>query len=314
MLHKGRIITEQYFNGMNPSSLHHLWSASKSISVGVVFNLIEEGKLHPDDFVIRHVPELRTSGYQGATIRHLLDMQSGVKYEYGDLNLALNDSEAGKHFRAAGVFRKLPNEDVLAGQCSFIGTLRQSRDHGSMFYYKCADTAVLAWACERVSGVRFADLISQYIWSKLGAEQDAYIICDIAGETVPNAGISVTLRDLARWGQMHLRNGNWRGRKILPKKWLDDTQHNHNHKMIKKDSFLSKDSLVSKTAYRNQYWIVGESEGAYYAGGAYGQICYIHPKYDIVIARFASEWDDPNINWGRIIFPAFEEVAKAVAL
>ena len=173
VLHKGHIVTEQYFNGMTQSSPHHLWSASKSISVGVVFNLLANGTLQANELVTNHCPELKESGYQGATIRHLMDMQSGVKYEYGDLKLAYSDSEGGRHFRAAGLFPKLPGEDPLEGQCSFFPKLKKAREHGSMFYYKCVDTAVLGWVCERASKRRFADLVSDYIWSKLGAEQDA---------------------------------------------------------------------------------------------------------------------------------------------
>ena len=140
-----------------------------------------------------------------------------------------------------------------------------------------------------------------------------YIICDIDGETIPNAGMSVTLRDFARWGQMNHRGGRWRGQQVLPKEQLDDMQQKHDHTKIKTDSFLPKDSLVPETAYRSQYWIAGQSDNAYYAGGAYGQSCYVHPKYDVVIVRFASEWDEPDINWGKIIIPAFAELARAVA-
>jgi len=85
------------------------------------------------------------------------------------------------------------------------------REHGSMFYYKCAATAVLAWVCERAAKRRFADLLSEFVWSKLGAERDAEFICDVNGQTVPSAGMSVTLRDFARWGQLYLAGGHWQG-------------------------------------------------------------------------------------------------------
>ena len=78
------------------------------------------------------------------------------------------------------MFPKLPGEDPQSGQYDFLVSLKTAaRDHGQIFIYKCADTIALMWACERVTGCRYADLLSHYVWSKLGAEQNASIVCDV---------------------------------------------------------------------------------------------------------------------------------------
>jgi hypothetical protein len=316
------IINEQYFSGMRPDTRHHLWSASKSISVGVVFNLLQGGIFEESSLVTDIIPELGESGYRGATIRHLMDMQSGVEYDYQEndplrnpVDLSVSNKEGGRHFRAAGFCPRRPDENPDEGQYEFFKTLKASgsRIHGSMFYYKCCDTAVLGWACEKATGRRFADLLSDYVWSKIGAERDGYIVSDVQGGCSPNAGMSMTLRDLGRWGQVHAENGFWNGRRIIPEAHIDDVQTKHDPSMIKPESFLPKDMLLPNTAYRSQFWIPGVQRDAFYAGGAYGQFCYVHPATKTVIVRFATEVVGPHEPiWGKIIPNALSELIAAL--
>jgi CubicO group peptidase (beta-lactamase class C family) len=322
ILHDGEVLTEQYFSGMRPDTRHQLWSASKSISMGVVFPLLQSRTLEETAPVTDYLPELAGTGYDGATIRHLMDMQSGVQYDYfegklGEEPFALNVSrrEGGRHFRASGFYPRLPDENRNEGQYTFFQTLRTSenRSHGGIFYYKCCDTAVLVWACERVTGRGFADLLSDYVWSRLGAERDAVVVSDVEGGCTPNAGISVTLRDLARWGQMHAQYGNWNGQQIVPRESIEDVQRNHDPSKIKPESFLSADDLLPNTGYRSQFWIPGVQRDTFYAGGAFGQLCYVHPPTNTVIVRFATEDPAPGgPNWGMIMPRAFSEVVAAL--
>jgi CubicO group peptidase (beta-lactamase class C family) len=307
VLHEGAIVCEQYFEGMRPNSLHHLWSVSKSISIGVVANLIEEGKLSENAAVEQYIPELAGSGYRGAKIRHLMDMQSGVKYEYGEGSMHDAQTEGGQHFRAAGIYRRLAGENPNEGQYAFFRTLQKNWEHGSLFRYKCCDTAVLGWACERVTGVRFSDLLSRYIWSKLGAEHDSYIVCDVQGSTAPNAGISATVRDLARWGLMHLHGGQYQGRQVVPQQFIRDILAKADPAKIPNDS----GRLPRGTAYCNQFWLPGREDGAFHAAGGYGQICYIHPKYATVIVKLSTQEPD-YLEMAKTELRAFGEIARAL--
>ena len=116
-----------------------------------------------------------------------------------------------KYERAMGMTRKLPGEPLDEGEYHALMKLdnfkRKASEPGTVFQYKESDTRVLSWVCEKVTGTRIADLISELIWSKLGMEFETYTTCDGLGSMPTADGISVTLRNFARWGQMHLNKG-----------------------------------------------------------------------------------------------------------
>ena len=138
VLHQGHILTEQYWSGMTPQTPHRLYSVGKSLLANVVAILADEGRLSLEAGITDYVHELAETAYAGATLRQLLDMQSGVKYEYDLQGAAKSMTEHGRHYRAAGMFPKLPGEDPQSGQYDFLVSLKTAaRDHGQIFFYKC---------------------------------------------------------------------------------------------------------------------------------------------------------------------------------
>ena len=113
----------------------------------------------------------------------------------------------------------------------------------------------LMWACERVTGCRYADLLSHHVWSKLGAEHNASIACDVQGAATPWGGMSSTLRDLARWGQVHLEGGTFRGRRILPESFIPDVRQHADPGKVTNDSGLLAKFLTPGWSYRSQYFL-----------------------------------------------------------
>ena len=283
VLHEGRIVTEQYFAGMVPSSRHYLWSASKSISVGVLANLMSEHKLSFDAPISRLVPELKDTAYRLATLRDLMDMRSGVNYTLGDLsggwgNPAMRKaiSDVSRNHRAQGYFLRTDGEASFDGAYQFMLTLKQTdpmRPRGADMFYKDPDAFALAWASQKLTNKRFADLLSDYIWSKLGAEFDARIQCDPSGAAIPASGISATLRDFRRWGQMHLQMGRWAGSQVVPKSFIDDVvsaQVDPSH--ITASSHIPLAALPPRAAYRSQFWrFPADSKRIFVASGMFGQ-------------------------------------------
>ena len=219
VLHKGNIVSEQYFGEMKPDARHYLWSMSKSISIGVLATLIaDRPELTVDQRIASIVPEFEQTAYRHATIRHLMDMRSGVNYSTDGLELPWGapkmrsaESDVSRLHRAQGYFDALPGESTYGGVYEFMQTLKlvdPNRSPGGEMVYKDPDPFALAWACEKTTGMRFSDLLSQYVWSRIGAEHDALIQCDPAGAAIPSSGISATLRDIGRWGLMHLQRGS----------------------------------------------------------------------------------------------------------
>lgn len=317
VLHKGAIVTEQYFHGMHPETPHNLWSVGKSVAVGVVANLLEQGHLDESRCVVNYIPEWKGTAFEGATIRHLLDMVSGVFYGYE----APNDETNRAHSKACGLAPKDPGQSLDKGEYDFLATCEdfktRARAPGSMFYYKECDARGLIWACEKVTGRLFVDLFSEMIWSKLGAEQDAYVCTDGLGAAWTNAGISMTLRDFARWGQMHLERGHSNGQHLVPASFIEDIRTGADPSKITWKSFIGprtgNDVLV---AYRSQFWIPFREQGDFAAAGFGGQWCYINPKHKVVIAKFSTYDDDEEAGkswkYERLDVGAFQEVARAL--
>ncbi|MBN1854869.1 MAG: serine hydrolase [Pirellulales bacterium] len=289
VLHDGAIVREEYFHGMRQDTPHHLWSASKTISAGVVANLLAQGKLREQGPITDYVPELQGTGYEGATVRHLLDMRSGVAWDYES---AGEKNTWPRWERTAGLARKLPGEPSNEGVYDFMlraeDMKRRSRPHGSCFYYKESDPQALGWACEKVTETRFSDLLSQLIWSRLGAEQDAYILCDRAGTALPWGGISATLRDLGRWGQSYL--DPFSHQEVVPRTFIDDTIRNYDPSAITEDSFMGpRQGQARNAAYRSLHWIYRyPGEDLIAAIGHYGQLCMIFPKRKLVFVKLST--------------------------
>ena len=219
VLHRGRIVTEQYFNGMAPDTPHLLMSVSKSVTSAVAGVLAGRGQLDVSAPVTAIVPELAGTSFDGATVQHLLDMRAGTAFneEYADLEADVRTYERVYLWRPPDG-RPVP-EDAIA----YFATLRNDGPHGGPFRYRSILTDVLAWVIERAAGARLHELIAAELWQPMGAEFDAEITVDAHGNPMADGGICVTLRDAARFGQLYLRRGQREGQEVVPAWWVDDT-------------------------------------------------------------------------------------------
>ena len=219
VLHRGRIVTEQYFNAMAPDTPHLLMSVSKSVTSAVAGVLAGRGQLDVSAPVTAIVPELARTSFDGATVQHLLDMRAGTAFneEYADPEADVRTYERVYLWRPPDG-RPVP-EDAIA----YFATLRNDGPHGGPFRYRSILTDVLAWVIERAAGARLHELIAAELWQPMGAEFDAEITVDAHGNPMADGGICATLRDAARFGELYLRRGRREGREVLPAWWVDDT-------------------------------------------------------------------------------------------
>jgi CubicO group peptidase (beta-lactamase class C family) len=282
VLHKGKIITENYFGGMTEDTLHLAQSVSKSVVGTLVGIFLDKGLLKPGDLVKKHVPELAESGYAGATIENLLNMQTGVQfnedYTDPDAEFALLDMAAGWKKRITG------NEPETIYE--LLVSIAKERDHGGYFQYRSIDTDVLAWICERAGGGRLADLISREIWSKIGAEKDASFTVDKAGTSLADGGFNATLRDFGRFGQMHLDMGNFNGQNIVSEDWVNSCRSGDPETFKVLYGEFAK--LYPRAAYANQWWVVDSERHIYSARGVFGQMICIVPASELVVVKLSS--------------------------
>ena len=286
VLHDGQLVDEHYFGPMTPATPHLLMSVTKSIVGCVAGILAERGLLHPDDQVSTYVPEVAGSGYDGATVRNLLDMRTGVAFRETYLE---PDSEVRVMERSMG-WRPLADGDPV-GMYNYMTTLGTAGAHGGDFTYRSADTDMLGWVLERASGIRMADLVSTLVWVPMGAEHDAHVTCDPVGSAIHDGGISATARDLARFGQLLLDDGFVDGNEVVPQSWLADSRH---PPPDVRQAFANTDneSVLTGGWYRNQFWFVPGPDGdALVCLGIHGQMIYVNRTTRTVGVKFSS-WPD----------------------
>jgi CubicO group peptidase (beta-lactamase class C family) len=284
VLHEGRVVAETYRYEGADNALHGVLSITKSVVGCVAGVLADRGDLDLTRQVEEYVPELAGSGYAGATVRHLLDMRSGVRFveDYID-----PESDISKLERALG-------EDGLA---AFLATLRREREHGGHFLYRSAETDVLGWACERAAGRPIPELVSELVWAQIGAEHDAVISTDVHGMAVSDGGLAASARDLLRFGQMLMDLGtvSWDDvhRQVVPTRWVRDAW------AVGSDirsAFLDSPAETTMPGgwYRNQLWFrPGPSGDVLLCIGIHGQMLYVCRRTRTVCVKLSS-WPTPQ--------------------
>jgi len=286
VLHDGEIVDERYFGDMTPTTPHLLMSVTKSVVGCVAGILAGQGKLDPEAPVTKYVPEVSDSGYDGATVRHLLDMRTGVAFREAYVE---PDAEVRVMERSMG-WRPLLEGDPL-GMYDYLATLGTAGAHGGDFTYRSADTDMLGWVLERASGRRMADLVSSLLWVPIGAEHDANITCDPVGSAIHDGGMSAVARDLARFGQLLLDDGFVDGEEVVPASWLADAR---NPPPAVRQAFANTDNEQVLTGgwYRSKFWFVpGPAGDALVCLGIHGQMVYVNQTTRTVCVKFSS-WPD----------------------
>lgn len=303
VLHRGKVVYEKYFGEGAPQRPHIAFSTTKSFVGTLAAMLAAEGKLDPQALVSTYVPELKTSAYGDATVRQVMDMMVGVKFSenYGDPN-----AEVTTYARAGGIVPAGPGYNGPRSYYDFLVTLQKEGEHGKAFAYKTANAEVLAWIVRRVANRSLADLLSEAIWSRLGAEQDAYFMVDSIGTESGGGGLNTTLRDLARFGEMMRNRGRFNGQQIVPESVVADIEKGGSKEDFAKAGY----ALLKGWSYRDMWWVSHNEDGAYLARGIYGQGIYVDPKAEMVIVRYASHPIAPNAANDPITLPAYAAVAK----
>lgn len=268
VIHNGKIVTEIYMNNMTERSHHNMFSVSKSFAGNLAGILVGQGLLDPEAPITKYVPELANTAYGDARVRHLLDMTVGIRFteEY-------EDPESDIFIHAQGT-NATPNPDGLT-LFSTLSKFPKEGEHGAKFHYVTADTDALGWVLQRASGRKLSDLLSDELWSKIGAERDAYVINDLNGTAWLGGGLNITLRDAGRFGLMMLQNGAIDGRQVVPAEWVWDIRND-------------KKNIAGPTeGYRSKWWILTELNG-YTASGVSGQLITILPDQNLVVVKFSS--------------------------
>ena len=164
----------------------------------------------------------------------------------------------------------------------------------------------LGWIIARVTGHSIAQLLSERIWSKIGAEQDAYFSIDSLGTPFAGGGLNLGLRDMARFGELIRNDGKIGDFEIIAKAVVDDIRKGGDPEKFKKAGY----HMLRGWSYRNMWWMTHNDHDAFMARGVHGQRLYIDPKAEMVIARLASHPIAGNAANDPTTIPAFDALAQ----
>ncbi|MCB1446785.1 MAG: serine hydrolase [Rhizobiaceae bacterium] len=297
----GNFVADWFAPTMEPGNRHIAFSISKSIVAVVAGTLQEDGLLDVRAPVTRYVPEAAGSAYGDAMVQHVLDMAVAI-----DIDEAyLDPRSAFARYRKAMLWNPGGGEEGLA---EFLCTIpRLAGDHGEIFRYRSPNTDMLGVILERASGLRMPDLLRDRIFAPLGARGAVSITVDREGTSRASAGISLTPRDLARFGEMMRQGGVAGGGRLVSGNWVADTIGGGSKQAWDRSDFHS---LFPNGRYHNKWYQTGE--GAYCGIGIHGQWLYVDPAMETVIVRLACQPEPVTDAFDRDNLALFAQLAGMV--
>jgi CubicO group peptidase (beta-lactamase class C family) len=307
--YRGSMVAEEYLDGFGAKSRHLLFSVSKSLVAAVVGALHGAGAIELDAPVTKFVPALANCGYAGATVRHLLDMRSGIafsdNYLHPTAEIHVLDQAMGWAPRSSS--------DIPSTLRDFLLTLRQKSAHGGPFEYRSCETDVLGWICEVAGAQRMPELMSELLWSRIGAQCDATIGIDTVGTGLFDGGISACLTDMIRFGSLFLHDGaSLTGQQVVPAAWIADTLDGGPDSRRAFEA-SPDDNQMPGGMYRNQVWFPYPGSNVALCQGMCGQMIYVNRAAETVAAKLSTQPDsgDPQMLFDTL--RAFDAVAHELA-
>lgn len=303
VIHRGKVVYERYFGALDETGKHAAMSMTKSLTGLLAEILVVEGKLDDTAKVGSIVPELKDSAFGNATVRQVMDMTTALDYseDYSD-----PEADIWIYSKAASPLPKPKEYEGPNGYFEYLQTVKQSGIHGETFGYKTINTDALGWIISRVTGKDLTTLLSGRIWSRMGAEMDAYMTVDAKGTPFAGGGLSSGLRDLGRVGLLVLNAGEIDGKRLFPKKVIESIQAGGDKVAFAKAGYKT----LNGGSYRSMWWMFHNKHGAFAARGVHGQTIYVDPTAEMVIVRFASFPSAKNGKIDPTSLPAYQAVAE----
>ncbi|MDP4281036.1 MAG: serine hydrolase [Bacteroidota bacterium] len=264
------IVYEVYFNRYSKSSLIPAFSVTKSFISALTGIALSEGYIKSiDQPVTDFLPGLKDPGMSRVSLRNLLTMRSGIKF----------DESYNKPWCEAATFYYGTNLPRLTLK------LKTLSEPGKSYEYQSGNTQLLGMALEHATGRTLSEYLEEKIWNPLGMESPATWNYDSKRYHQIKAFccINARARDFARFGRLYLNRGNWQGKSIIPESW------------VKESLTITNDSKDSQGYPYTYQWRV-TPEGNFFAKGILGQFIYVCPQKNIIIVRMGE-------SAGKIVWP-----------
>lgn len=286
ILKGGVVRNEAYALHLTPTGHWASFSVTKAVTDTLAGIALKNGALHSlDDAVTAYLPEMRGSAYDGVTVRHLMTMTTGVRW-----NEDYTSPDADNV--------RLYTTEVAPGKNStveYMRTLQRDVPPGARWHYNTGETDLLGVLLQRATGRSLADQLSAGVWQKAGMEQDASWIASAdgaAGQEFGGSGLSATLRDFGRLGLWVLRGGDG----AVPPDWIAEATR----PQVK----------AGNAAYGYGWW--PQPDGSFAALGIFGQSLLIDPQRKLVIVMLG-DWDKATSQEHARARTDFWNIVKAAA-
>ncbi len=283
VLHHGKVVLERYFHGMTAQTQHGSASVSKSYLAALAAVLQAEGVVDLHRRVEHYVPELRECALGDATLQQLMDMQAALEAPSlpgRDVRLGTNDG---------GIYEIIGLMPLQEGSprdfYELVRRKKKSGVHGERFHYDNATPEALAWVLKRACGVSLAELLSSRIFAPLGCERDGSYTVDATGAEFASGGLTLTLRDFARFGEALRCHGALGDKQVVPVSFATALPKGGDCRLFAEGRFARS---MPGWSYANGFYALHDEFGAFMASGRYGQRLYVAPRSALVIAHFAS--------------------------
>ena len=262
----GKVRLERYGLGAAPATRWTSFSVAKSFTSTLVGAALRDGAIHSlDDKVTRYIPELAAGAYRDVTIRQLLSMTSGVRWneDYSDPR-----SDVALMYEGA----RQPGVPLLV---SYMSHLPREFAPGERWVYKTGETDLIGILVARATGRTLAAYLSEKIWKPYGMSADAiWLKDDVDATEAGGSGVSATLRDYARLGQFLLDGGIAGGKPVLADGWIAEATRTH------------ADIGQPGRGYGYQWWTY--DDGSFEGIGIFGQLLHVDPKRHLVVVQTAA--------------------------
>ena len=294
VLHKGEIVYQEYPD-MEASDKHFLGSVSKSFVGTIIANLVDRGKLNEQDSIGKHLMEFKGSPLGKVSIENLLRMASGTncrEHEKNRVSFTNPEHCFYKLLEHTALFPE-PKSGFKETLMELLVNERTYIEAGKIYDYTSANTLILSTIAERVTSKPYHQLVSEIIWTKIGAEEDARITLSNTGIAGSYGTMMMTLKDLTRYGSAFMDSPI---SKIASKRYLEEIRKGD------KELFRSKDGTGQKLwlklfkeqqpSHQSYHWDVVFEDGDFCKFGLGGQGLYISPERELVITFFSANKDE----------------------
>jgi CubicO group peptidase (beta-lactamase class C family) len=286
VIHDNKLVYERYFNGYDETSIQTSFSMAKSFASALVGIAIDEGHIKSvDEPITNYIPELleKDERFKSITIRHLLTMSSGIKYEEGGDLPWSDDADDTKTYYSTDL-------RALALNCRIEG------EPGEYFEYNNYNPLLVGLILERATGMPVARYMEEKLWKPLGMEAGGSWSLDSkkSGFEKMESGVNARARDFARFGLLFAEEGSWEGRQLISQGWVEESTR--------------PDATTDPSLDYQYFWWVDTPDGKnhFSARGNYGQYIYVAPEKDLVIVRLGKEEGERGYGYWTDLF---EELA-----